>query len=367
MSQALVDEPPRSGPWDPFREAERLGRAQFGKVGGVGIHALQMSFTQAALHRPYFDGTDVRARQHVLFYWEKGMVKSTMLKVFTRDCATFVNSAVHEDESIDPSYLPLLNATVPAFQGSFNDGKPVLPLIQGTDFLVSSELTNLIGSDNETVSNVTNFLNEGLESGEMVVSRVKFAHASEETKAYLKDHDIDYNSKKGVLRYTTNITGWFATRPLDKATVAKIWNSGYVDRMMTVRPVFTDLADHDAQCRYKGQTQDWSQLRAYNDKMWRSQWKHVGLAPDPMHERIMDELYRLYAQYESIHGRVPGMRTMRDLTNTYQILSAFAVADTIRNDGKGPYDNVRYDLGCEERAKAFLPQYVASRIPLTHE
>lgn len=353
---------PKLHGFDPIHEVGRLGRIHFGSVGDPGLRALEMSFVNASFRQACFDGSEARARTHVLFDWYRGGFKNTIQRTFRTQCATMVDGATLEETTDDASFLNVVSATTAIFQGSMNDGAPTLPLLMGARFVITGELLTLLGADKDSMDTVTNFLNVGLEEGRMDVYRVKFGGKGD-LRDWYRQFGITYNRLRGSLTYDVDLSFWAGSRPMSRADEARLNISGFRDRFWVVRSHQTP-EEVGEEVPFIPDPQDYSRVKAWNDALWATEWNAVPEPPRRLVEKSVAKFKQICREYEK-RGLSPiaGHRSNRNITDIYQLYAAIAAIQTVNNDGKGPYDQIRYDLGVEEHVDARLHEYAKNRLP----
>lgn len=350
-------------------EAARIGMKCFSHPGAKGMPQLQMSYIISAFRQPTYDDSMARLRRHVLLYWKAGFYKSSVIEVFNRRLTPSID--VITQPRYDPracSYLECLKFSPARLRGSFDSGRLVLPLIQRPTILFVDELMNLLGTG-ENFADMVGLLNQVLEKGTGTVGFVKMigAEINDEVKKRLAERAISYNVEEGIMQYQVNGTMWAACHLIDAQTHKILTRSGCLDRINVVNWVpnedqFIEAWEFEPPIV---DAEEFERLSKWNAALWDAEWKTIKSPPEAMLRRGKKALGKLYDQFEKKHNKskMDGLRSARDGTNLRHLYTSYAAAQTIENDGKGPYDGIRYDLGCEEKVLDFLPEYVRSRSP----
>ncbi len=359
-------------PFDPFVEAERLGRRQFSHPGARAFPTLQRSFMLASFQEQTYSDSMARLRQHVLLYWQRGFYKSSSIEMYARRCVPAVDMV--SQKAYDPSEMTVLEClkfSAARLRGSFEGGKPVMPLIQRPTVLFVDELTNLLGGG-EGFTEMVGLFNQVLERGVGAVSLIKMMNADlgDDIKKKLSDRGITFNQEEGIMQYPVMGSMWAACHTLAPPVYKALEQSGFLDRLAVQYWAPTESEFEEA-WEFEPPivpSEEFEALRTYNNTLWGAEWNKISSPPEPMLKAAKKVLKGLYDDYERRHRltKMTGLRSARDGTNLRHLFTTHAMVDTIANDGKGPYEDVRYDLGCFDKVMASLPEYVMSRSPRIH-
>jgi hypothetical protein len=119
---------------DSLRIATKVGDSLGGDIAATAFIELLLAFGNRLLPQ-YYDDPIIRKNQNLLFYWQPGYYKSTILKVFSQtipDCYKYVDITSMTQEKIF---------------GSVDEKRKLIiqPAFTDSHFVLISELTSVLG------------------------------------------------------------------------------------------------------------------------------------------------------------------------------------------------------------------------------
>ena len=191
----------------------------FGVLGEMASDELMLSLASWRLQKTLPKSIDVgRIRKHVLLFWRKGWLKSTILRVFSDLLPNFIRKTFLSDASRQ------------SLTGSAVGDKFKPPEFKVNDIIIIPEMTSIF--DNFDSKFIGAFLT-ALEEGRIAVSYVKFSNLSEEE---IVDAFGEYEIviRNGRIEYDVDSVVWCGAHTY--ATLERHLRDAFIDRFTVVSP-----------------------------------------------------------------------------------------------------------------------------------
>jgi len=369
---------------DPVDYAEKLGEEHYGRIGKLAFPELEISYLMTCLRRrAYSDNPRIRARRHVLLYWENSYYKSTILEDFSWECcggrelnrAYRTYDRVHFINLTGDIKRPILRGSINQVTGKNGNlcTKLVLPLMKYADLWVADELLDFLGEDS---SEMLNYMLNVLESGRGKVAMVSMVGAkiSARDEKKLRMQGVTFDSDLGLMSYWCKGTFWAGTRPIprqDKKLVNKLWLSGYLNRFVIV-PWIPELGEREQMLVVKRDAKPNHKQYLYtnNRVFWNTHFKCVNTPPKDLWEEATSFCRNEFVR-ETTKRKLNYSPNPRDGLNSIQLLTVGALIHTVRSvedkrllSGKGyklKHQSLEYHPCVLDWAKKYIRRYVVNK------
>ncbi|MCW4031193.1 MAG: hypothetical protein NWE80_02385 [Candidatus Bathyarchaeota archaeon] len=214
----------------PVKTAWEVGSSLAGDLGSTAFVELELSFANRLLPK-FFDDPIIRKNQNLLFYWQPGYYKSTILKTFSQtipECYKYVDITSMTQEKIFGSIDEKRRLIIqPAFTNDIH-------------FVLIPELTSVLGQ-RDSMRQFVNIMNAVLENERVSRQTLKLGHeVSQYNLQGLSEKGVSFDAAKGELSYVPNVSVFAASRPLDNKYFTYLDKSGHFGRYHVIQKRITD-------------------------------------------------------------------------------------------------------------------------------
>lgn len=388
MSFKAFDELKRAGLANVVELAEFIGFALYDEPGRIIFRELELAYLSHCLKRDRYKEMPVRTRRHVFFYWRWGVVKTTCIRLFFKECVPVVNRS-HQEYLYNPdpkgvkgalrltkgfnlpTYGELSGATKEAMRGSVSDGNLIHPELAELRFVLCTELQGFLGSSMDVIDANSTFLGQILEEGEIEVKLVKLRglELTPEDEARLRAFNVDFRSSEGRMSYDPSCIFVGASHEVSKELWEKLKDSGFLSRLNIVYRRFTDEDVLRMMKRRKATMKEIYRylvlLRRLNTIYHMMTVDDLGLPPHDLFVECVDELGRQITELKRRLYISPLFDTIswRDDQAIKVLLTIHAFMDAPNKVGwHFHYPNLAYDKKDSKFVKQYLKYYVQGKI-----
>ncbi|MFZ7138013.1 MAG: hypothetical protein ACOWW1_06315 [archaeon] len=322
--------------------AKKLGHSIGLTLGAEAFVELELSFI-TRLMPSFKNNPQIRARQHLLLYWDQSYLKSTIIREFSE---TLPYDLVENISSL----------TLETLFGSVTEDRQniVKPALFEKKIFKIDELMSFLGTGLK-LKDMVNTLNTGMEGGRISRRLIKLAipDFGQSKVKKLKKQGIDFNPEFGVLSYQPDICVWAASRPIDNKTYTFLRYSGFLNRFHVLQHRISDSQALDLFTEnFQVDQQSKQKLSSINQKISTISLKPIPTPPELMLNKIASRLQEIVIEETIINKRrLAQIIDIRTKGNILREISAYALLRSIEeNEFRSP-SKVEY---CDEDLEFIL-------------
>jgi len=223
---------------DTLRLASEVGRSIAGDLGVKAFEELELALTTKLFPKKFANIPTLRTRQHILLYWRRGFLKTTLLREFSKtipDKFKIVHLSSATTEILCGSiYIPKI---------PFQQPRVVPPVLAGADFAIITEHSAFLKHGSPMAAKLS-ILNDVLEGDKISNTLVKLGQVRIDPaqKSELEKLGVRYEPLEATISYEPDISMLSASHPFDRKTLSVLIDSGHFDRFRIVQVATKSLA-----------------------------------------------------------------------------------------------------------------------------
>lgn len=270
----------------------KVGYSLGGQIGQRGFQELELATITRLFPKKFSNVPTLRTRQHILLYWRKGFLKTTILKKFAETLPSKLKvlqlSAFTTETLLGSAYIP---------KNPFEKPRIIAPIAAGYDNLIFLEFTSMLMHGGSPSAKLP-FLNDMTEGDPIVNALIKLGQLKiDETQIVeLNAKKIKYDPDKGTLSYEPDFLVFGASHPFDKRTLALLIDSGLLDRFHIVQiRITTDIAKDCIQGEQAIDINLLQELKRQNEELSRTEIISIETPPPNLMQPLYERLFQLTA------------------------------------------------------------------------
>lgn len=273
-----------------LRTVKKLGSSIGGQeLGGRSFEWLELALASKIFPKKFTNVPTLRTRAHVLLYWRKGFLKTTLLREFAKIIPNKFKT-VH-----------LTSATIEVLCGSifipkmpFQRARIVPPVLAGADFASIYEHSTLLRA--RPMAAKLSLLNDILEGDNISTSLVKLGQVQIDPsqKPELEKLGIRFYPDESRLIYEPDVVILSASHPFDRKTLSILIDAGHFDRFHVVQAQITpEIARKCFREDYSLDKDLQEQLKRQNEKLCAVRIKSIDAPPHHLLKPVYEKLFTL--------------------------------------------------------------------------
>lgn len=274
---------------NPLLTAKKLGASIGGKLAEKAFEELELALVTKIFPKKFENMPTLRTRQHILLYWRRGFLKSTILREFSK--------------AIPQQFkrVRLLSSTTEILLGSvyipknpFEKPRIIPSILAGTDFAIISEHSAFLRHGGPIQGRLA-ILNDILEGEKIVNNLVKLGQIQidPDQMPELEKLGVKFEPKEAALSYEPDVLVFSASHPFDSKTLSLLIDAGHLDRFRIVQVQITpEIAEECLQGEYILDVGLQEKLKQQNETLSKTRIKFIETAPNglmkPLYERFFE-------------------------------------------------------------------------------
>jgi hypothetical protein len=291
--------------------AGNVGSSIGGKLAQKAFEELELAFVTKLLPKKFTNVPTLRTRQHILLYWRKGFLKTTILREFSK-----VIPSRFKTVQITSATTETLNGSLCVPRNPFEKPRIVPPIFAGLDFAVITEHSTFLryGGPMPGKLAILNDIQEGdrISTHLIKLGQTQVDPAQEEE---LEKLGVKYEPQEATLSYEPDVVLFSGSHPFDQRTLALLVDSGHLDRFRVVQARITaEMAKNCFNGEHGLNIEALEQLRKRNEELSKVKVELVETIPPALLKLVLDRVFDL--------TRIPDYRILGDL---HRCAAAFMV------------------------------------------
>jgi len=215
---------------NPLDTAKKLGDSIGGVLGKRSFERLELALASKLPPKKFANVVTLRTREHILLYWRKGFLKTTLVREFAK---TIPNQF---------KVVPLTSSTTEILCGSifipkipFQQPRIVPPALAGADYAIVTEHSSFLKHGGPIAARLS-ILNDKLEGDRISNKLVKLGQIKTDPtqKPELEKLGVRYESSEATLSYEPDFVMFSCSHLFDRKTLSLLIDSGHFDRFHVV-------------------------------------------------------------------------------------------------------------------------------------
>lgn len=290
---------------NPMKIAKELGGSIGGMLGERSFEWLEIALTSKLFPKKFSNITTLRTRIHIMFYWRRGFLKTTLIRVFsdlipTRFKTIHLSSATTEI-LCGSIYIPKNPLQLPRI---------IPPAFAGVDFAMVTEHSAFLKHGGPMAAKLS-ILNDILEGDRISNTLVKLGQIQIDPtqKSELEKLGVRYSPLEATISYEPDVLMICASHPFNKKTLSLLIDSGHLDRFNVVQVQITpEIANACFKEDYSLNTSLQEQLKQENEMLCKTKIKSIEAPPSGLLKPVYGKLFTL--------TEIPDFRIKGDILRT---------------------------------------------------
>lgn len=283
--------------------AKKLGASIGGKLGEKSFEKLELALITKFFPKKFRNVPTLRTRTHILLYWRKGFLKTTLLREFAKTIPKRFKT-VH----LTSATTEILCGSIYTPKISFQQPRIIPPVLAGVDFAIVTEHSAFLRHGGSMIAKLS-ILNDILEGDRISNTLVKLGQVQIDPtqKPELEKLGVRYEPSDATISYEPDILMFSASHPFDKKTLSILLDSGHLDRFRIVQVLITAKIARDSF------SENYSldvyplleQLKQQNEKFCKVKIKSIEAPAHDLMKPVYEKLFAL--------AKIPDFRIKGDL------------------------------------------------------
>jgi len=298
--------------------AKKLGASIGGKLGEKSLEELELAFVTKLFPKKFSNMPTLRTRQHVLLYWRRGFLKTTILREFIKTIPEQFKVV-----RLSASTTEILLGSVYIPKNPFEKPRIIPSILAGADFAIITEHSAFLKHGGPIQGRLA-ILNDIWEGEKIVNNLVKLGQIQTDPNQMpeLEKLGVKFEPKEAALSYEPDIVVFSASHPFDRKTLSLLLDCGHMDRFCIVQVQITpEIARECLQEEHVLDVSLQEKLRQQNEILSQTRIKSIETAPNNLIKPLYERFFAL--------TEIPDFRIKGD------VLRATAAHMVIRNFSQG--------------------------------
>ena len=315
--------------FDILRLASKLGSSIAGELGAKAFEELELALVTKLCPKRFTDIPTLRTRQHILLYWRRGFLKTTLLREFSKTIPDKFKT-IH----LSSATTEILCGSISIPKNPFQFPRIVPPVFAGVDFAVVTEHSAFLKHGGPVAAKLA-ILNDTLEGDKILNTLVKLGQVQIDPtqKPELEKLGVTYEPSEATLSYEPDALMLSASHPYDRKTLSLLIDSGHLDRFRIVQAQITpEIASEFFKEDYSLDTVLQEQLKRQNETLYKVKIKFIEAPPHDLLKPVYEKLFAL--------TEIPDFRIKGDILRTtaaHMVLRHFSEGNTKEDYTKQDY------------------------------
>jgi len=283
----------------------KLGSSIGGMIGERSFEELELAFVTKLFPKKFANMSTLRTRQHILLYWRRGFLKTTLLQEFSKTIPSKFKIV-----RLSSATTEILCGSINIPKSPFQQARIVPPVLAGADFVLMLEHSAVLKHGGPMVAKVS-ILNDIYEGDRISTSLVKLGQTQIDPaqRSELEKLGVTYNPSEATISYEPDILMLSASHPFDAKTLSILVDSGHLDRFRIIQCKITpEMARNTFGGDFCVDKTLQEQLRNQNEELCKTEIKSIDAPIHAMLKPIYDQLFAI--------TEIPDFRIKGDIIRT---------------------------------------------------
>ena len=275
---------------NPLEIAKKLGTSIGGKLGQKSFEELELALVTKLFPKKFANIQTLRTRQHILLYWRRGFLKTTLLREFSKTIPEQFK-VVH----LSSVTTEILCGSIYVSKATFQQPRIIPPVLTGADFAIVTEHSAFLKHGGPIVAKLS-ILNDILEGDRISNTLVKLGQVQIDPtqKPELEKLGVRYDPSEATISYEPDVLMLSASHPFDRKTLSVLIDSGHFDRFFVLQARITpEIAKKCFKEDYSLDKDLQDQLKQYNERLCRVKIKYIDAPPHVLLKPVYEKLFTL--------------------------------------------------------------------------
>ena len=275
---------------NPLEIAKKLGNSIGGMLGEKAFKELELAFVTKLFPKKFSNTPTLRTRQHILLYWRRGFLKTTILREFAKVIPEKFKvvwlSASTTETLLGSVYIPKNPLQTPRI---------VPPVLAGADFAIITEHSVFLKHGGRISAKLA-ILNDVLEGDAISTHLIKLGQIQVDStqKAELEKLEVQFNPDEGSLTYEPDVLMLSCSHPFDSKTLSVLIDSGHFDRFRVIQVEITpEIAKECFNKKYTLDVKARDQLKEQNESLCKVKIKSIETPPHEILKSVYEKVFEL--------------------------------------------------------------------------
>ena len=288
-----------------LRLASDVGGSIAGELGAKAFEELELALVTKLFPKKFIDIPTLRTRQHILLYWRRGFLKTTLLREFSKTIPDKFKT-IH----LSSATTEILCGSIFIPKNPFQQPRVIPPAFAGADFAVVTEHSAFLKHGGPMAAKLA-ILNDTFEGDRILNTLVKLGQIQIDPtqKPELEELGVRYEPSEATLSYEPDVLMLSASHPFDRKTLSLLIDSGHLDRFHIVQAQITpEIAKKCFRGAYALDTGLQKQLKRHNEVLCKVEIESIEAPPHDLLKPVYEKLFTL--------TEIPDFRIKGDILRT---------------------------------------------------